>query len=84
MARRGLQQHVLGDAPALDDAAQLAEGLELDLAHPLAGQLEGVGELLEGLHAQGRTILLITHDLSVAKRANRIVRLQDGMLKEAS
>jgi len=41
-------------------------------------------ELLEGLHRQGRTIVLITHDAAVAKRAGRTVRLQDGRLKEAS
>lgn len=53
MARRGLQQHVLGDAPALDDAAQLAEGLELDLAHPLAGQLEALGQLRRIIKRRG-------------------------------
>jgi len=41
-------------------------------------------ELLEGLHRQGRTIVLITHDPAVARRAGRTVRLQDGRLKEAS
>jgi putative ABC transport system ATP-binding protein len=41
-------------------------------------------ELLEGLHREGRTIVLITHDLAVAKRAQRTVRLQDGRLREAS
>jgi putative ABC transport system ATP-binding protein len=41
-------------------------------------------QLLEGLHRQGRTIVLITHDPAVAARAGRVVRLQDGFLKEAS
>ncbi|HEX5138364.1 MAG TPA: ABC transporter ATP-binding protein [Planctomycetota bacterium] len=40
--------------------------------------------LLEGLHREGRTIVLITHDAAVARRAGRTVRLQDGRLKEAS
>jgi putative ABC transport system ATP-binding protein len=40
--------------------------------------------LLEGLHGQGRTIVLITHDAAVARRAGRTVRLQDGRLREAS
>ena len=41
-------------------------------------------ELLEGLHRAGSTIVLITHDPAVARRAGRTVRLQDGRLKEAS
>ena len=41
-------------------------------------------ELLLGLHREGRTIVLITHDPAVAARAGRTVRLQDGLLREAS
>jgi putative ABC transport system ATP-binding protein len=41
-------------------------------------------ELLEALHGEGRTIVLITHDPAVAKRAGRTVRLQDGALRDAS
>jgi putative ABC transport system ATP-binding protein len=41
-------------------------------------------EMLEGLHRAGRTIVMITHDQAVARRAGRTVRLQDGRLREAS
>ncbi|PPD24847.1 MAG: macrolide ABC transporter permease/ATP-binding protein MacB, partial [Methylomonas sp.] len=34
--------------------------------------------LLEDLHRQGRTILLITHDESVAAHARRIIHIRDG------
>ena len=34
--------------------------------------------LLQGLHRQGRTIILVTHDPSVAAYAERLVALQDG------
>ncbi|WP_129690652.1 ABC transporter ATP-binding protein [Gottfriedia acidiceleris] len=34
------------------------------------------------LNEQGHTIILITHDLEVAKNANRIVRIHDGQLYE--
>lgn len=34
------------------------------------------------LHELGHTIILITHDLDVANRAKRIVRIQDGKLSE--
>lgn len=36
--------------------------------------------VLKDLHQQGHTIILITHDESVATNAHRIVRLQDGKL----
>ena len=34
--------------------------------------------LLQELHRQGNTIVLITHDNSIAKQAQRIIRLEDG------
>ncbi|MDQ0874440.1 putative ABC transport system ATP-binding protein [Paenibacillus sp. V4I3] len=39
-------------------------------------------DLLKKLNAQGRTIVLITHDLLVAKQAKRIVRFRDGRMHE--
>ena len=38
--------------------------------------------LFEGLSAQGRTIVLITHDSALARRTKRIVRIQDGRIVE--
>ena len=37
---------------------------------------------LEKLNNNGQTIILITHDINVAKRAKRIVRISDGKLYE--
>lgn len=34
--------------------------------------------LFDELHAQGRTIVLITHELEVAERARRVIRVRDG------
>lgn len=34
--------------------------------------------LFKLMHGSGRTIVLITHDLSVAQHANRIVSMRDG------
>ena len=39
--------------------------------------------LFDELHASGRTIVLITHELDVAKRAGRVVRIRDGQVYEA-
>ncbi len=39
---------------------------------------EDVLKLFEQLHAEGKTIVMVTHDLEVASRAQRIIRLSDG------
>ncbi len=36
--------------------------------------------LFDELHAQGRTIVLITHEAEVAERAQRVVRVRDGLV----
>jgi len=35
-------------------------------------------ELLAGLNATGKTVLYVTHDLSLAERAHRVVTIRDG------
>jgi macrolide transport system ATP-binding/permease protein len=45
---------------------------------------EEVLALLKELHAEGRTIILITHAENVARHASRIVRIQDGQILEDS
>jgi putative ABC transport system ATP-binding protein len=39
-------------------------------------------EMVYSLNAEGRTIVLITHEDSVAERARRVVRLRDGLIVE--
>ncbi len=38
--------------------------------------------LLKELNAEGRTIIMVTHDASVARNASRLYHMRDGMLKE--
>ena len=33
---------------------------------------------MQELHREGNTIVLITHDNSIARKAERIIRLEDG------
>ncbi len=43
---------------------------------------EEVLQVFEQLNAQGRTVILITHEADVAARAGRLVRLRDGLVVE--
>jgi putative ABC transport system ATP-binding protein len=38
-------------------------------------------QLFESIHASGKTVILVTHEESVAHRSHRIVRLLDGNIE---
>ncbi len=68
-------------------ARALVNGPELLLADEPTGALDTrtgqeVLELLAALHDQGLTVLLVTHDLAVARASQRVVRIQDGRIRE--
>ena len=57
------------------------------LADEPTGNLDSVAtsdvlDMFAAVHAQGRTIVLITHETEVAERAHRIIRLADGHIIE--
>ncbi len=39
-------------------------------------------ELLEELNKQGKTLIVVTHDMNVASHAGRIIRIEDGLIVE--
>lgn len=39
---------------------------------------EEVLRILDELHAEGRTVIIVTHDMAVASRAQRIIEISDG------
>ncbi|MDE6972951.1 MAG: ABC transporter ATP-binding protein [Lachnospiraceae bacterium] len=45
-----------------------------------SGSTKEIMEILKGLHAEGRTVILITHDNEIAARAKRIIRIMDGKI----
>ena len=68
-------------------ARALATNPTLLLADEPTGALdqttgEQVMELFTELNAEGRTIIMITHDLKIARHASRIVNILDGELSE--
>lgn len=41
---------------------------------------EDIMDLLQNINKQGRTLIMVTHDESLAHRADRIIRLNDGIV----
>lgn len=39
-------------------------------------------EILEGLNKEGKTIVVITHDMDIARRAKRVIKIKDGEIFE--
>jgi putative ABC transport system ATP-binding protein len=37
--------------------------------------------LLEDIHKKGNTIIVVTHEEEIAKKAHRIIRLKDGLIE---
>jgi putative ABC transport system ATP-binding protein len=76
-----------GQRQRLAIARALANEPTLLLADEPTGALDSEGgleilELFRRLHAQGQTILLVTHDQPVADAAQRIVRMRDGRVED--
>ena len=47
-----------------------------------SGSTKEIMGILKELHAEGRTVILITHDNEIAARAKRIIRIMDGKIVE--
>ncbi len=45
-----------------------------------SGSTKEIMAILKELHAEGRTVILITHDNEIAARARRIIRIMDGRI----
>src|SRR5262249_19079946 len=41
---------------------------------------ETVAEIFQQIAADGQTILMVTHDISLAAKANRMITMEDGMI----
>ncbi len=66
-------------------ARALAQAPDILLADEPTGNLDSktghdILLLFERLHEEGQTIVLVTHDITIAHRSRRIVRLSDGQV----
>lgn len=77
-----------GEAQRAAVARALVTEPRLLLADEPTGNLdsatgEEVAALLQSVHREGRTVVLVTHNESLARRAGRVVRLRDGRIETA-
>lgn len=97
LARVGLTERVhhkpcelsTGQQQRVALARTLANNPSVILADEPTGNLDPemrreVMEILEDFHGEGRTLVVVTHDPSVAERARRVLRLVAGKVEEAA
>ena len=82
--------NLLGKLTALENV-KLPRALvcepEIILADEPTGALDSrtgveIMELFKSLHAEGQTVILITHNQELADEAQRVVRIADGLIQE--
>jgi putative ABC transport system ATP-binding protein len=76
-----------GQRQRVSIARALANKPSIIIADEPTGNLDSqkgheIMDLLEKLNKQGITLIIITHDMDVAKRAGRILSIHDGVMKE--
>lgn len=70
-------------------ARAIAQAPPIILADEPTGNLDSnstkeIMQILRGLHKEGRTVILITHDNEIAEQADRVIRISDGKVVEDS
>ena len=76
-----------GEMQRVAIARALANRPSLLLADEPTGELDQatgsqIVALLDRLHADGTAVVVVTHDVSVAARAHRLIRMRDGAIVE--
>lgn len=80
------QQLSGGERQRLAIARAIAKNPDLILADEPTGNLDSqrgaeIVDILGQLHAEGRTILMVTHDANVASHASSVIKMGDGQIE---
>ena len=70
-------------------ARAIAQAPPVILADEPTGNLDSnstkeIMDILKGLHNEGRTVILITHDNDIAAQAKRVIKIKDGKVESDS
>ena len=70
-------------------ARAIAQAHPVILADEPTGNLDSnstkeIMDILKGLHKEGRTVILITHDNEIAAQAKRVIKIRDGKIESDS
>lgn len=68
-------------------ARAIAQAPPVILADEPTGNLDSASskeimQILKNLHAEGRTVILITHDNEIAAQAKRVIKIRDGHIEQ--
>ena len=75
-----------GEKQRVAIARALVQSPDIILADEPTGNLDsktgaGILAIFDSLHAEGQTILVVTHEEEIAARCERVVRLRDGLIE---
>lgn len=75
-----------GEMQRVAIARALANEPRIILADEPTGNLdtasgEAIVKLFDELHASGKTIIMITHDMNIARNAQRVISIRDGQIE---
>ena len=75
-----------GEQQRVAIARAIAQAPPVILADEPTGNLDSASsmeilDILKQLHAENRTVILITHDNDIAKQAKRVIRIKDGKIE---
>jgi putative ABC transport system ATP-binding protein len=78
-----------GEQQRVAIARSLANNPSIILADEPTGNVDSksgskILSILEDINTKGETLIIVTHDLSIARRARRILQIQDGEVKEST
>ena len=90
----GLEKHSVrqlsgGQQQRVAIARAIAQAPPVILADEPTGNLDSnstkeIMDILKGLHNEGRTVILITHDNDIAAQAKRVIKIKDGKVESDS
>ncbi|HUS99786.1 MAG TPA: ABC transporter ATP-binding protein [Candidatus Thermoplasmatota archaeon] len=76
-----------GEQQRVAIARALANSPSIILADEPTGNIDtksgdNIMNILEEVNRKGETIIVVTHNMAIAQRANRVLRIQDGVVQE--